>query len=191
MVSVFAQNSADADDAEKRIKAIIAEAEVGEIYTGKVNSIVDFGAFVNFLGAKDGLVHISELCEGRVNAVTDVVKEGDELGNTLHWYEWFRDVQFYLIGVVYMCTRLVINITQVYVSFYLLDTLDIWVHLLDTWCEHRVNTCFLSDLKICFKVSWIDLECGSSELKRIDKDTKDNSVILASCSLKQILMSLV
>lgn len=79
MVNIFAQNASDANDALQRIKAIVAEAEIGEIYTGKVNSIVDFGAFVNFLGAKDGLVHISELSSERVNAVTDVVKEGDEV----------------------------------------------------------------------------------------------------------------
>jgi polyribonucleotide nucleotidyltransferase len=59
------------------IKGIVAEAEMGVIYTGKVVKIMDFGAFVNFLGAKDGLVHISELAQGRVGKVSDVVKEGD------------------------------------------------------------------------------------------------------------------
>ena len=60
-----------------RIKGITAEAEVGAIYTGKVVKTAEFGAFVNFLGAKDGLVHISELANDRVNRTTDVVKEGD------------------------------------------------------------------------------------------------------------------
>jgi polyribonucleotide nucleotidyltransferase len=59
------------------VYGIVAEPEVGQIYSGKVVRIVDFGAFVNFFGAKDGLVHISEMAEGRVNKVEDVVKEGD------------------------------------------------------------------------------------------------------------------
>jgi len=59
------------------INSIVAEAEIGQIYTGKVVRIVDFGAFVNFLGSKDGLVHISELADHRVNKVTDIVQEGD------------------------------------------------------------------------------------------------------------------
>ena len=61
------------------IKSIVAEPEVGVIYTGKVVKVVDFGAFVNFLGTRDGLVHISEMRPGRVAKVTDVVKLGDEV----------------------------------------------------------------------------------------------------------------
>jgi len=61
----------------KWIKTIVAEPEVGEIYDGKVVKVMDFGAFVNFFGPKDGLVHISELAPRRVGKVTDVVKEGD------------------------------------------------------------------------------------------------------------------
>src|SRR6187549_679185 len=61
------------------IKGIVAEPEVGVIYTGKVVKTVEFGAFVNFLGARDGLVHISELAPRRVGKVTDVVKEGDQV----------------------------------------------------------------------------------------------------------------
>lgn len=61
------------------IKNIIAEPEVGVIYTGKVVKVVDFGAFVNFLGARDGLCHISELAQERVGKVTDVVNEGDSV----------------------------------------------------------------------------------------------------------------
>src|SRR5579862_6462660 len=61
----------------KWIKGIVAEPEVGEIYDGKVVKVMDFGAFVNFFGPKDGLVHISELAPRRVAKVTDVVKEGD------------------------------------------------------------------------------------------------------------------
>ncbi len=55
----------------------MAEPEIGVIYNGKVVKTADFGAFVNFLGSKDGLVHISELQQGRVNKTSDVVNEGD------------------------------------------------------------------------------------------------------------------
>ncbi len=61
------------------IKSIVAEPEVGVIYTGKVVKLMDFGAFVNFLGSKDGLVHISELKPERVGKVSDVVKLGDSV----------------------------------------------------------------------------------------------------------------
>jgi polyribonucleotide nucleotidyltransferase len=61
------------------IKGIVAEPEIGVIYTGKVVKTVEFGAFVNFLGARDGLVHISELAPRRVAKVQDVVKEGDQV----------------------------------------------------------------------------------------------------------------
>jgi polyribonucleotide nucleotidyltransferase len=63
----------------KWIKSIVAEPEIGEIYDGKVVKVMDFGAFVNFFGPKDGLVHISELAPRRVGKVTDVVKEGDSV----------------------------------------------------------------------------------------------------------------
>src|SRR6202007_689378 len=59
------------------IKGIVAEPEVGVIYNGKVVKVVDFGAFVNFMGSRDGLVHISELAPRRVGKVGDVVKVGD------------------------------------------------------------------------------------------------------------------
>ena len=61
------------------IRDIVAEPEVGVVYDGKVVKVVDFGAFVNFLGPRDGLVHISEMAEGRVEKVTDVVNEGDQV----------------------------------------------------------------------------------------------------------------
>jgi polyribonucleotide nucleotidyltransferase len=61
------------------IRGIVAEPEVGVIYSGKVVKTVDFGAFVNFLGARDGLVHISELAPQRVGKTTDVVKVGDQV----------------------------------------------------------------------------------------------------------------
>ncbi|MBI1202354.1 MAG: polyribonucleotide nucleotidyltransferase [Rhodopseudomonas sp.] len=61
------------------IKSIASDPEVGKIYEGTVVKTMDFGAFVNFFGAKDGLVHISQLAANRVNKVTDVVKEGDKV----------------------------------------------------------------------------------------------------------------
>ncbi|TAK98178.1 MAG: polyribonucleotide nucleotidyltransferase [Rhodospirillaceae bacterium] len=72
--------SADGDkmnEAVRRIRDIVAEPEVGVIYTGTVVKTMDFGAFVNFLGKRDGLVHISELAPRRVQQVSEVVKEGD------------------------------------------------------------------------------------------------------------------
>ena len=74
--------SSDGEAAQKAIDwitSIVAEPEVGVIYTGKVVKVVDFGAFVNFFGARDGLVHISELKNERVGTVTDVINEGDEV----------------------------------------------------------------------------------------------------------------
>jgi polyribonucleotide nucleotidyltransferase len=76
-VKVASNDAAAIDAAMKWIKSITSEPELGEIYDGKVVKVVDFGAFVNFFGAKDGLVHISELAPRRVGKVTDVVNEGD------------------------------------------------------------------------------------------------------------------
>src|SRR3954462_4752467 len=61
------------------IRSIVAEPEAGAIYEGTVVKVMEFGAFVNFFGSRDGLVHISELAKNRVNKVTDVVKEGDKV----------------------------------------------------------------------------------------------------------------
>ncbi|MBT3557231.1 MAG: polyribonucleotide nucleotidyltransferase [Rhodospirillales bacterium] len=76
-VKVAAVDDAAAKAAVDWIKGITAEPEVGAIYDGKVVKTVDFGAFVNFMGAKDGLVHISEMKNHRVGKVSDVVSEGD------------------------------------------------------------------------------------------------------------------
>ena len=65
--------------AMEMVKSIVAKPEMGKIYKGKVVKIMEFGAFVNFLGKQDGLVHISQLAEKRVAKVGDVVKEGDEV----------------------------------------------------------------------------------------------------------------
>ena len=76
-VTISANNESECNQAIKKIKDIVAVPEMGKIYDGKVVKTVDFGAFVNFLGAKDGLVHISEMKKERVAKTTDVCKEGD------------------------------------------------------------------------------------------------------------------
>jgi len=78
-VRIAATDGEQAKDAIARITALTAEIEVGTIYTGKVVRIVDFGAFVNVLPGKDGLVHISQISEERVNAVSDVLTEGQDV----------------------------------------------------------------------------------------------------------------
>ncbi len=76
-VFIAAVDSEMGEKAQKMIEAIVKEPEAGEIYEGKVVRIMDFGAFVEILPGKDGLIHISKLAKGRVEKVTDVVKEGD------------------------------------------------------------------------------------------------------------------
>ncbi len=79
IVTVAAPDEESRNIAMQFIKDITAKAEMNKIYSGKVMKIMEFGAFVNFLGKQDGLVHISELADKRVAKVTDVVKEGDEV----------------------------------------------------------------------------------------------------------------
>nr|WP_295831513.1 polyribonucleotide nucleotidyltransferase [uncultured Azospirillum sp.] len=78
-VKVSAVDQKKSDAAIEWIKGIVAEPEMGVVYTGKVVKVVDFGAFVNFLGSRDGLVHISELAQQRVGKVSDVVSQGDSV----------------------------------------------------------------------------------------------------------------
>ena len=78
-VKVSSSSADSINDALSRIKMITSDPEAGEIYEGTVVKTVDFGAFVNFFGPKDGLVHISQLADHRVNQTTDVVKEGDKV----------------------------------------------------------------------------------------------------------------
>lgn len=78
-VKVAAVSGTSGEAAVARIRDIVAEPELGVIYDGNVVKTVDFGAFVNFLGAKDGLVHISELQNGRTEKTTDICKEGDSV----------------------------------------------------------------------------------------------------------------
>ena len=77
VVKVSSSEAGAIEAALKWIHSIVAEPEVGIIYEGKVVKIMDFGAFVNFFGGRDGLVHISELAPRRVEKVTDIVKEGE------------------------------------------------------------------------------------------------------------------
>tara|TARA_B100002051_G_scaffold247643_1_gene256860 strand:+ start:300 stop:2372 length:2073 start_codon:yes stop_codon:yes gene_type:complete len=78
-VTVAAPDEEARNKAMQMIKDLTAKAELNKIYNGKVMKIMEFGAFVNFLGKQDGLVHISELADKRVAKVTDVLKEGDEV----------------------------------------------------------------------------------------------------------------
>ena len=78
-IKIFGETKEAAEAAKQRVLGITAEAEIGKIYVGKVERIVDFGAFVNILPGKDGLVHISQISDQRIEKVTDVLKEGQEV----------------------------------------------------------------------------------------------------------------
>ncbi|MER0239512.1 polyribonucleotide nucleotidyltransferase [Fulvimarina sp. MAC8] len=78
-IKIASSSGKEIEAARKWIHSIVAEPEVGEVYEGTVVKTVEFGAFVNFFGSRDGLVHISQLGEGRVAKTTDVVKEGDKV----------------------------------------------------------------------------------------------------------------
>jgi len=79
LIKIASADKTKIEAAYKWIHSIVAEPEVGEIYKGKVVKVMDFGAFVNFFGPRDGLVHISQLADGRPQTVGEVVKEGDEV----------------------------------------------------------------------------------------------------------------
>ncbi|WP_070334237.1 polyribonucleotide nucleotidyltransferase [Pseudomonas aeruginosa] len=78
-VKIYGETKEAAEAAKLRVLAITAEAEIGKIYVGKVERIVDFGAFVNILPGKDGLVHISQISDKSIDKVTDVLQEGQEV----------------------------------------------------------------------------------------------------------------
>ncbi|KTT47422.1 polynucleotide phosphorylase/polyadenylase [Pseudomonas oryzihabitans] len=78
-IKIYGETREAAEAAKQRVLGITAEAEIGKIYVGKVERIVDFGAFVNILPGKDGLVHISQISDQRIEKVTDVLKEGQEV----------------------------------------------------------------------------------------------------------------
>ena len=79
LIKIASSSKDEIDAAYKWIHSIVAEPEVGEIYKGKVVKVMDFGAFVNFFGARDGLVHISQLAPGRPEKTSDIVSEGQEV----------------------------------------------------------------------------------------------------------------
>ncbi|MBL7326184.1 S1 RNA-binding domain-containing protein, partial [Escherichia coli] len=79
VIKISSSDLTQIDAAKKWILGIVEEAEVGKIYTGKVVNLVDFGAFVNFMGGKDGLVHVSEIKNERVEKVSDALSEGQEV----------------------------------------------------------------------------------------------------------------
>ncbi len=78
-IKIFGETREAAEAARERVLGITAEAEIGKVYVGRVERIVDFGAFVNILPGKDGLVHISQISDQRIEKVTDVLKEGQEV----------------------------------------------------------------------------------------------------------------
>ncbi|CAM2898647.1 polynucleotide phosphorylase [Legionella steigerwaltii] len=79
VVQLFSPDMNALEEAQKQIKALIAEIEVGQTYQGKVSKIVDFGAFINLLPGKDGLLHISQICSDRSQKVESVLQEGQEI----------------------------------------------------------------------------------------------------------------
>ncbi|EON77940.1 Polyribonucleotide nucleotidyltransferase [Lunatimonas lonarensis] len=78
-INIFANNQTSMDGAIKRIKAIVAQPEIGEVYTGKVKNIMPFGAFVEFMPGKDGLLHISEIKWERLESMDGVLESGEEI----------------------------------------------------------------------------------------------------------------
>ncbi len=77
VVKIASVDKQAGQEARRRIEEIVADVEVGKVYEGKVVRIMDFGAFVNILPGRDGLLHISQITEGRLENVRDVLKEGD------------------------------------------------------------------------------------------------------------------
>jgi polyribonucleotide nucleotidyltransferase len=79
LIKISSSDLSQIEAARQWIQGIVQEAEVGKVYTGKVVNLVDFGAFVNFMGGKDGLVHVSEIRNERVEKVSDALSEGQEV----------------------------------------------------------------------------------------------------------------
>jgi polyribonucleotide nucleotidyltransferase len=78
-INVFSANQTNMDAAIRRLKAIVAQPEIGEVYTGKVKNIQPFGAFVEFMPGKDGLLHISEIKWERLETMDGVLEPGEEI----------------------------------------------------------------------------------------------------------------
>ena len=79
IVKIASSNEESINKAKQMVEDIVAEPEVGKVYTGKVVKIVEFGAFVNFMSARDGLLHVSQISQKRVENVSDVLSEGQEV----------------------------------------------------------------------------------------------------------------
>jgi polyribonucleotide nucleotidyltransferase len=79
VVKIFSVEKAAGEEAKRRIRLITADVEVGKVYEGRVARLMDFGAFVTILPGRDGLVHISQICEERVQSVSDKLSEGDQV----------------------------------------------------------------------------------------------------------------
>jgi polyribonucleotide nucleotidyltransferase len=79
VVKIFSVEKAAGEEAKRRIRLITADVEVGKVYEGRVARLMDFGAFVTILPGRDGLVHISQICEERVQSVSDKLAEGDQV----------------------------------------------------------------------------------------------------------------
>jgi polyribonucleotide nucleotidyltransferase len=78
-VTVGSTDKAAGEEARRRIELLTADVEVGQVYEGKVNKLMDFGAFVNILPGRDGLVHISQISHERVESVSDELSEGQSV----------------------------------------------------------------------------------------------------------------
>jgi polyribonucleotide nucleotidyltransferase len=78
-VTIFGKNTKDAEEAKAAVLGIVSDPEIGRVYNGTVKRIMDYGAFVEILPGKEGLVHISKLSRQRISAVTDVLHEGQEI----------------------------------------------------------------------------------------------------------------
>ena len=79
LIQLFSPNIEALEEAQRQIKALVAEVEVGKTYHGKVSKILEFGAFINLIPGKDGLLHISQICAERSQKVEDFLKEGQEI----------------------------------------------------------------------------------------------------------------
>ena len=99
LITVASPDGASIEKAMNWIKSLAEEPEVGKVYEGRVVSIKDFGAFVNILPGVDGMVHISKLAEGRVNKVTDVVKEGQTVRVKITGIDERGKINLTMIGV--------------------------------------------------------------------------------------------
>jgi len=79
LIQLFSPSMTALEEAQRQIKELVADIEVGQVYHGRVTKLVDFGAFVNLLPGKDGLLHISQICSERTQKIDEILKEGQEI----------------------------------------------------------------------------------------------------------------